>query len=139
MKITTAPFFPFKELSEWLLPSVSGSVKSSTVAPMAGAIDAFPDLPLPAITAPARIKNIATKREKVYCLFMRRTPFKSFGEPGLTQKISSQPLDVASAETDATTAAHQAFSSRMFALQAQVRESILSSVVKHAPAAHHRT
>src|ERR1043165_8932212 len=62
MKISTVPFFPASDFSEWSLLSTSGKVKSSIVAPIAGGAGTSPAARAPTAMAPA-ITNSDAKRD----------------------------------------------------------------------------
>src|ERR1700730_5035235 len=95
MKINTAPFLPFNELSECSVPSASGNLKSSMVAPMAGVQGKSLLRPLPAIAAKTIIRREARKKEIAYCFFMPKKLLSRMGD-FLKAKSNSEKLDVAS-------------------------------------------
>src|ERR1043166_8456160 len=79
MKISTVPFFPASDFSEWSLLSTSGSVKSSIVAPIAGDAGTSPAARAPTATMAAAITNSDANRID-RALFITKSPLT---QPGL--------------------------------------------------------
>src|ERR1051326_9278588 len=68
MKISTVPFFPASDFSEWSLLSTSGKVKSSIVAPIAGGAGTSPAARAPTAMAPAITHSDANSIDKFLVL-----------------------------------------------------------------------